>query len=73
MQSTLERLQVYQERLSRVKRLNVVLDEELHKKLKLTAINQGITMSDYVKRLLEDALLSEAEKKQRGERQGEEQ
>lgn len=67
MQTTLKRLQAYEERLNKVKRLNVVLDEELHKKLKLTAFDQGITMSDYVKRLLEDALLTEEEKKAREE------
>lgn len=65
MQEMLNRLQAYEERLLKVKRLNVVLDEELHTKLKLTAFAQGITMSDYVKKLLEDSLLTEEEKKNR--------
>lgn len=68
---TLKRLQTYAEgleKISKVKRLNVVLDEELHKKLKLTAFDQGITMSEYVKRLLEESLLSPDEK-QSGEEQ----
>lgn len=69
--TTLKRLQTYAEgleKISKVKRLNVVLDEELHKKLKLTAFDQGITMSEYVKRLLEESLLSPDEK-QSGEEQ----
>lgn len=39
-----------------MKRLNVVLDDELHKKLKLTAIEKNITISEFVTRMLEEAL-----------------
>ena len=42
-----------------MKRLNVMLDDDLHRKLKLTAFDQGITMSDFVKRLLEKTLEGE--------------
>ncbi len=39
-----------------MKRLNVVLDEELHTKLKITAFEKGVTMSQYIKELLEREL-----------------
>ncbi len=46
-----------------MKRLNVVLDEELHTKLKMTAFEKGITMSQYVIDLLKKELnKQEAEK-----------
>lgn len=39
-----------------MKRLNVVLTEEMHRALKMTAIEQGITMSQYVTDLLVEKL-----------------
>ncbi len=51
-----------------MKRLNVILDEDLHRILKLTAFEQGVTMSDYVKSLLEKALLTGEEKKEQEEK-----
>lgn len=56
MSDQLKRLKAYKEKFE-VKRLNVVLNEELHTKLKLTAFEQGITMSQYVTDLLEKELL----------------
>lgn len=67
MTATTDRLQAYEERLNKMKRLNVVIDEELHTKLKLTAFNQGVTMSEYVKKLLEESLQKEEEKEKKGE------
>lgn len=39
-----------------MKRLNVILEEDLHRALKMTAIEQGITMSQYVTDLLQEKL-----------------
>ena len=39
-----------------MKRLNVVLDEELHTRLKMTAFEKGITMSQYVTEILKREL-----------------
>jgi len=44
------------------KRLNIILNEDLHKELKYTALSHGVTMSEYVIALLQAAL---AEDKQR--------
>lgn len=48
-----------------MKRLNVVLEEDLHTKLKITAFEQGKTMSQYVT----DLLKREFEKKEKQEEQ----
>ncbi len=39
-----------------MKRLNVVLEDDMHTKLKMTAFEQGITISQYVKNVLEKNL-----------------
>ena len=39
-----------------MKRLNVVLYEELHTRLKMTAFEKGITMSQYVTEILKREL-----------------
>ena len=49
----------------KMKRLNVVLEEDLHTKLKITAFEQGKTMSQYVT----DLLKREFEKKEKQEEQ----
>lgn len=46
-----------------MKRLNVILDEELHTQLKITAFEKGITMSQYVTDLLKKELNKEEIKK----------
>lgn len=48
-----------------MKRLNVVIEDDLHTKLKLTAFEQGVTMSQYVT----DLLKKEFEKKEKQEEQ----
>lgn len=45
-----------------MKRLNVMLDEELHTQLKMTAFEKGITMSQYVTDLLKKELNKEDRK-----------
>ena len=46
-----------------MKRLNVVLDEELHTRLKMTAFEKGITMSQYVTEILKKELKQKELKK----------
>ena len=46
-----------------MKRLNVILDEELHTQLKVTAFEKGITMSQYVTDLLKRELNKKDPKK----------
>ncbi len=45
-----------------MKRLNVVIEDDLHTKLKMTAFEKGITMSQYVISILEKELLGQAKK-----------
>lgn len=45
-----------------MKRLNVVLEDDLHRTLKLTAIEHGMTISQYVTDMLQERLHEEKEK-----------
>ncbi|HIR00536.1 MAG TPA: toxin-antitoxin system HicB family antitoxin [Candidatus Scybalocola faecavium] len=44
-----------------MKRLTIVFDDELHKKVKIKAIQQGVSLKEYITRLIEDDFQKEKE------------
>ncbi len=47
------------------KRINIAIDEALHKELKIAAAVNGITVKEYVARAIRDKLKSEKEQERK--------